>query len=76
MKNRNQIQQNMLKRGIQIGYHYQPNHWLSFFNHKNQEALPVTEAVFPELLSLPLHPDISKNDVEYIASELINIVKD
>jgi len=76
MKNRKQIQQKMLERGIQIGYHYQPNHWLSFFSSKNQKLFPVTESIFPELLSLPLHPDISKRDVKFIASELMNIVMD
>ena len=63
MKNRKEIQQKMLEKGVQVGYHYQPNHWLSYF--KNDKALPlsVTESVFPEIMSLPLHPDLSNNDV-------------
>jgi len=75
MKNRKEIQQKMLEKGVQVGYHYQPNHWLSFY--KNDKALPlsVTESVFPEIMSLPLHPDLSNNNVEYVADELSKIVK-
>jgi len=75
MKNRKEIQQKMLEKGVQVGYHYQPNHWLSFY--KNDKALPlsVTESVFSEIMSLPLHPDLSNNDVEYVVDELSKILK-
>ena len=74
MDNRESIKKKMLSKGIQVGYHYQPNHWLSFYQDDQQDSLPGTDAVFPELLSLPLHPEIAKVDVEYIASVLINIL--
>ena len=75
MKNRKEIQQKMLEKGVQVGYHYQPNHWLGLY--KNNKALPlsVTESVFPEIMSLPLHPDLSNNDVEYVVDELSKIIK-
>lgn len=75
MKNRDKIKQKMLEKGIQVGYHYQPNNWVSFY--KNAKALPlsITESVFPEIMSLPLHPDVSKDDVEYVARVLSEIVK-
>ena len=75
MNNRKDIQQKMLEKGIQIGYHYQPNHWLSLYKHDNVLPLFITEKVFPELMSLPLHPDVSIDDVEYIANELNKIVQ-
>lgn len=75
MQNRKEIQQKMLEKGVQVGYHYQPNHCLSFY--KNDKALPlsVTESVFPEIMSLPLHPDLSNNDVQYVVDELGKIIK-
>lgn len=76
MKNRKEIQQKMLEKGIQVGYHYQPNHWLSLFKDKEQNSLPVTDTVFPELLSLPLHPDLNVEDVDFITSKLINTLTD
>jgi len=74
MKNRNKIKQSMLEKGIQVGYHYQPNHWLSFFQDEKQDPLPVTDTVFSELMTLPLHPDLSEQDIKYIVSELLTLI--
>jgi dTDP-4-amino-4,6-dideoxygalactose transaminase len=74
MKNRNIIRDEMLNKGIQTGYHYQPNHWLEFYKEDDSLQLPTTELVFPELLSLPLHPDLSVSDVEFVAETLINCI--
>ena len=75
MKNRSEIQQIMLEKGIQIGYHYQPNHWLSLYKDVNGNSLPITDKLFPELITLPLHPDISKENIDYLSSELIKILE-
>ena len=74
IKDRGAIKEKMLEKGIQVGYHYQPNHWLSFYKDNHKKQLPVTDAISPELLTLPLHPDLSKVEVDYIASELINLI--
>jgi len=74
MKNRKEIQHKMLEKGIQVGYHYQPNHWLIYYRDDKACPLPITESVFPELMSLPLHPYVSNNDIKYIVSELIKLV--
>ena len=63
-----------VKKGIETGYHYQPNHYLTIYKTKNQRSFPVTESVFPKLISLPLHPDLSKNDVHYVAESIKTIV--
>ena len=34
LKNRKSLQDKMFQNGIQTGYHYQPNHWLDFFQFK------------------------------------------
>ena len=73
MKDRKHIQKELLKKGIQTGYHYQPNHWVDFFRQSANQTLPVTESIFPELLTLPLHPDLNIEDVSFVAFELINI---
>ena len=64
----------MLEKGIQVGFHYQPNHWLQFYQDDQQNPFPVTDTVFPELLTLPLHPELSKSDVDYIVSELKKLI--
>lgn len=67
---RSKLQEELLKNGIQTGIHYQPNHFLSYYRQQNTFPLPITESVYPHLLTLPLHADISEDDVNYIATVL------
>ncbi|VVB88591.1 (5-formylfuran-3-yl)methyl phosphate transaminase [uncultured archaeon] len=66
---RDEIRNKLLEKGIQTGVHYQPNHVLSLYNDGN--SLPVTEEIFPRLLSLPLHSDLKDSDIDYICEQLI-----
>ena len=70
MKDQKHIRQLMMGKGIEVGYHYQPNHWLSLYKDEWNKPLPVTDSVFPELMTLPLHSDVSEQDVVYVATEL------
>lgn len=63
---RAQVFDALIDAGIECGIHYQPNHLLSFF--KTKYKLPNTERLHGELLSLPLHPEVSDLDQ-------INIIK-
>lgn len=67
---RKALQTQLLERGIQTGAHYQPNHVLSLYRDPVALPLPVTDAVFPELLTLPLHPDLTADDVAYVCMQL------
>jgi dTDP-4-amino-4,6-dideoxygalactose transaminase len=71
MKNRKLLQEQLLKLGIQTGVHYQPNHLLSFYHKNTILPLPATDAVYLELLSLPLHQDLTEDDVELVCKELL-----
>jgi len=72
--NLDDIKNNLLKKGIETGYHYQPNHYLAIYKTKNQKSFPITESISPKLISLPLHPDLSLNDVHYVAESIKTIV--
>lgn len=72
---RKTLQDNLLKHGIQTGIHYQPNHWLSFYHNPTLSPLPRTDFVFYQLLSLPMHPDLSENNIQYISDSLLNCIK-
>ncbi len=74
MQNRDFVVNAMGEKGIQVGYHYQPNHTLEFFE-QNNSSLPNSEQVFPKILSLPLHPELSDIDINIVANELIRILK-
>ncbi|HTJ10967.1 MAG TPA: DegT/DnrJ/EryC1/StrS family aminotransferase [Dinghuibacter sp.] len=58
------------EKGIPTGIHYKPNHLLTFYGGGGQR-LPVTEAVYEEILSLPLHPELEEGDIKHIVA-LIN----
>jgi dTDP-4-amino-4,6-dideoxygalactose transaminase len=61
--NRDELKNKLEERGIQTGFHYQPNHDLSYYSRDDIAPLLVTDNVFSELLTLPLHPDLSEEDI-------------
>jgi dTDP-4-amino-4,6-dideoxygalactose transaminase len=67
---RDALRANLESKGIQTGVHYLPNHFLTLYKKKSLTKLPVTEAVYPRLLSLPLHLDLDPGEQEFIASTL------
>lgn len=68
------LRNKLLEKGIETGIHYQPNHQLAFYRDPEALPLPVTDSVFPELLTLPLHPGLSSQDVEMVCGQLTAIV--
>lgn len=73
MTDRLALQAKLLELGIQTGIHYFPSHNLSFFKNQSQNILPVTDKIFPSMLTLPLHPDLKIDDVEYVANCLLEL---
>ena len=63
---RDQVRNALLDNGIQTGIHYKPNHLLTKYGG-GSVSLPVTERLYQELLTLPLHPDLSLEDVARVA---------
>lgn len=67
-KYRNNVRAMLLSQGVETGIHYKPAHHLSFYKQSiNSPILTVTENIFDRLLTLPLHPDLTFNDVDYVA---------
>lgn len=73
MNFREELREKLLEQNIQTGVHYFPNHLLSLFKNPNV-YLKNTEKIFNELLTLPLHPDLSLDDIKYIVNTLIKEV--
>lgn len=63
--NRDALRAHLEKNGVESGIHYKPNHLLSFYG-SGRAKLPVTERLYGELLSLPLHPGLADQDVETV----------
>lgn len=70
LKNRKTLQTCLLEHGIQTGIHYQPNHWLTWYRDVEAIPLSVTDALYPELLTLPLHPDLTEQDIHTVCDQL------
>ncbi|MDI1270371.1 MAG: DegT/DnrJ/EryC1/StrS family aminotransferase [Polaromonas sp.] len=75
MLDRKALQAKLLERGIQTGVHYQPNHDLTLFRDPDALPLPVTDRTFPELLTLPLHVDLTEKDVEAVCVHLKALIQ-
>ncbi len=52
-------------RDIETGISYIPNHLHTYY--KCQHALPKTEKLYTEILSLPLHVELTDSDVQEVA---------
>lgn len=68
--NRDELRNYLLKRGIETGIHYKPNHYLSFYKNSSKEILSQTDSIYPRLLTMPLHPDIEIIDIKYIVESV------
>ena len=64
----------MIGDGIQTGIHYKPNHHLIFFKNNIKNKLKVTDKVYREILTLPLHPDLSIENINFICESLNQIL--
>jgi dTDP-4-amino-4,6-dideoxygalactose transaminase len=62
---RNGLRQFLREREIETGIHYKPNHLLSLFGG-GREPLPVTEKLYEEVLTLPLHAGLTEADVDHV----------
>ncbi len=64
VKNRKIFRSKMFEKGIQTGTHYRPIHTFSLY--KNKVKLPITEKVGKEIVTIPIHPNMTDHDVDKI----------
>lgn len=61
---RDELMIELKEKGVATGLHYHPNHLLSYY--KPQYSLPGAESFGASMLTLPLHPDLGEDDVQYV----------
>jgi dTDP-4-amino-4,6-dideoxygalactose transaminase len=66
---RDALRAHLLSQSIETGLHYMPNHLLSLFGG-GRDSLPVTENLYRELLSLPLHPGLEASDIDRVCDSI------
>jgi len=69
VRNREKFMKNMKRGGIETGIHYKPIHQMSFYS--SSVKLPITDEVGNGIVSLPMHPNLTDADVDYIV-KMIN----
>lgn len=78
IKNRDKVRELLADKGITAGIHYPiPLPFLkaySYLGHKPAD-FPVTYSLKDELLSLPIHGDMTDKQVEYVIEKIREIVK-
>lgn len=69
---RDEVITQLRQRGIYPSVHFIPVHFHTFFKEyfKEKISLPVTEDLFHREISLPLFPELKKDDVRYVAEAL------
>lgn len=59
---RNKLREYLLSNNIECGIHYKPNHLHT--KYKSSFKLPITEKIYEEILTLPCHFDLTKDEQE------------
>jgi dTDP-4-amino-4,6-dideoxygalactose transaminase len=75
VKAREVMQQRLHQEGIATGIHYPiPLHLQNAYRHLGYKRgdFPVTEEVTQEILSLPMYPELKKNDIAIIVEKIKN----
>jgi perosamine synthetase len=74
VKQRDKLASYLKDKGIETGIHYPvPVHRQPCL--MSDVRLPITEQYVDEILSLPMHPQLSDEEVEYVASEVRNFME-
>ena len=77
IKNRSRIQQELLTNGVQTGLHYpKPIHLQKAYKklgHKRGD-FPIAEKQASMELSLPMYPEITKREIDYVCKKLESIL--
>lgn len=66
----------LVSENIQPQVHYVPVYWFPFYQHMGYKKgiCPIAEEVYKGIMSLPLYPKLSDDDVEYVISKVEKIV--
>ncbi len=74
---RNAFIEAMAERNIGTSVHYRPVHMMSYYAEKYglaPDAYPVAKDAFERMVSLPLHPRLSDDDVDDVIGTVLDLV--
>ncbi|MBM3566615.1 MAG: DegT/DnrJ/EryC1/StrS aminotransferase family protein [Alphaproteobacteria bacterium] len=71
-RDREGLMRRLADAGVQTSIHYRPVHWMSDFGAGETVRLPVTDAIAPRILTLPLFPTLAPEQADYVVESLSN----
>jgi perosamine synthetase len=75
---RAEVIQQLKDRGIGTSVHWMPLHMHPYYRETygyRPEDLPTAARIYPELVTLPLFPDMTEGQLDYVAAQLTDIVR-
>lgn len=76
--NRNEFIKKMADNGIGTSVHFIPLHLMPFYKTKygyKKGDFPITEKVFEDIVSLPIYPQLTENQLDYIVQSAKEILR-
>lgn len=70
MTSRESLRSSLMAENIPTGIHYKPNHLLTLYKDSSAAALATTEALYSEILTLPLHTKLTDSQVKEVVMKL------
>lgn len=73
---RNKFADKLRKYGINVGiYYHTPIHLMPYYRQFGEYGLPETEKASQQVFSLPVHPGVTLEQVDYIANVVLQLLK-
>jgi len=75
---RAQFIEEMKKAGVGVSVHWMPLHLHPYYRDTygyRSEDLPQAAALYPEIISLPLYPDLTEADADHVCGTIRDIVR-
>jgi len=68
VKNRTKFRKKLYEKNIETGIHYRPIHTMTMY--QNRVKLPITEKIGKDIVSIPIHPNLSEQDIDKIIKNI------
>lgn len=72
-KNRDSFALELKKHGVEVGLHYIPLHFLSYYKNKYSlkvNNFPVALTSYQQIMSLPIYPSMQDKEVQYVIEKI------
>lgn len=66
---RDELRASLMEKGVTTGVHYYPNHLYDMYKPWYRQ-LPLSEAIWKELVTLPLYPDLHADEFDLITNTI------